>query len=99
MRGPIGLARNPRPHCRERSVATDETKIFRETPNTRRSCETRTYVGSVQPVGYPSTALICGSTSCDAPALIWLEADEKAAYDRGERVFKSFTDTMKVRAI
>lgn len=59
---------------------------------------TRTYVASVHPVGYPDTALVCGSTDCDAPAFIWLEADEKASYDRGERVFKSFTYTMKVRA-
>jgi hypothetical protein len=34
-----------------------------------------------------------------APGLIWLEEPEKAAYDRGERVFKSFTATMKMRAI
>ncbi len=60
---------------------------------------TRDYVAAVQPVGYPQTALIYGVTTCEAPALIWLEASEKAAYEKGERVFRSFTDTMKVRAI
>ena len=53
----------------------------------------------MRPVGYPNTALICGSTYCEEPALVWLERHEKAAYDRDERIFKAFTATMKVRAI
>jgi len=60
---------------------------------------TRNYVASVKPVGYPETVLVCGSTNCNAPAFIWLEEAEAAEYKRGMRVFKSFTDTMKVRAI
>jgi len=60
---------------------------------------TRSYVAAVEPVGYPTTALVCGAKSCNAAAFIWLEPEEKNAYDRGERVFQSFTDTMKVRAI
>jgi hypothetical protein len=59
---------------------------------------TRTYAGHVDPVGFPDTALVCGATGCTAPALIWLETEEKFAYDRGERVFNAFTDSMKVRA-
>jgi hypothetical protein len=59
---------------------------------------TRDYVGVVEPVGYPETALVCGSKHCRAPALIWLERHEKADYDAGERVFEAFTATMKVRA-
>ena len=58
----------------------------------------RTYAGWVEPVGHPESGLVCGVTICVAPALIWLETEERAAYDRGERVFKSFTTTMKVRA-
>jgi hypothetical protein len=60
---------------------------------------TRNYVAAVEPVGYPTTALVCGATSCNAAAFIWLESGEKNAYARGERVFKSFTGAMKVRAI
>ena len=60
---------------------------------------TTEYVACVKPLGYPETALLCGSASCNAAALIWLEPPEKAAYDRGDRVFKSFSSTMKVRAI
>jgi hypothetical protein len=67
----------------------------RHTPTGR----TKEYIACVMPVGYPDTALICGSTVCEEPALIWLEREEKAAYDRGQRTFRSFTATMKVRAI
>jgi hypothetical protein len=60
----------------------------------------RRYTASVQPIGYPETALVCGAKICDAPALIWLEADDKAKYDRGVRVFEAFAGSMmKVRAI
>lgn len=58
----------------------------------------RDYAGAVEPVGYPDTALVCGSVHCREPALIWLERDEKAEFDGGERVFKAFTPSMKVRA-
>jgi len=59
---------------------------------------TREYVSAKEPVGYPLTALVCGSTACDEPGLIWLEAEEAKAFDQGQRVFKSFTATMKMRA-
>jgi hypothetical protein len=59
---------------------------------------TRAYAGSVEPVGYPDTALVCGSVRCNEPALIWLEAEERGEYDAGKRIFKAFTPSMKVRA-
>ncbi len=58
----------------------------------------RAYSRTVEPVGFPETALICGSVKCQRPALIWLETFEASQYDAGERIFKSFTATMKVRA-
>ena len=58
----------------------------------------RTYVVSVLPVGYPETAMVCGTVSCEAPGLIWLENSEKEDYNRGVRIFRSFTPTMKMRA-
>jgi len=61
-------------------------------------CTTRAYAGAVEPVGYPDTALVCGSVSCREPALIWLEAGERKEFDAGERIFKAFTPSMKVRA-
>jgi hypothetical protein len=59
---------------------------------------TRDYVSAKEPVGYPVTALVCGSVSCNEPGLIWLEKHEDADYQRGQRVFQAFTATMKMRA-
>ena len=58
----------------------------------------RDYVTAVEPVGYPNTALVCGSSYCEEPAFIWLEAQEKEQFDSGTRIFPAFTSTMKVRA-
>lgn len=80
-------------HERGRAMAIMRCKVHE--PKGR----TRSYVAAVEPIGYPTTALVCGTTSCNAAAFIWLESEEKAAYDRGERVFQAFTNTMKVRAI
>ena len=60
---------------------------------------TQEYVRTVEPVGYPGSAVLCGLTGCETVALICLTAAEAAAYDRGERVFKGPTGVMKVRAI
>lgn len=58
----------------------------------------RSYVRNVKPVGYPNTALVCGTPTCDRPGLIWLEQPEATEYDRGVRVFALQTNTTKVRA-
>ena len=59
---------------------------------------TRNYVGSVEPFGYPETAIICGSRHCSNPGLIWLEAHEKRNYDSGQRIMESFVSSaMKFR--
>jgi hypothetical protein len=58
---------------------------------------TRDYVLSVKPVGYPDTAMVCGSKTYQASGLVWLEAEERAAYNWGERIFQAFTATMRMR--
>ena len=58
----------------------------------------RKYVKSVQPIGHPNSALICGTPSCNGVGLIWLEEDESKAYTAGERTFAMQTNTTKVRA-
>ena len=59
---------------------------------------TRTYVGAVESFAYPETALICGSSACKEPALIWLDQNERDSYDAGERIFSLPTAAAKVRA-
>jgi hypothetical protein len=59
---------------------------------------TRTYIRSVEPIGFPETAAICGRHGCENPGLIWLEPQEAAGYEAGQRVFHSESSTMRVRA-
>ena len=60
---------------------------------------TRTYERSVEPVGHPESALVCGSKHCDASGLIWFEVDEAADYADGRRIFDAFSGSaMKMRA-
>jgi len=57
------------------------------------------YEAFAEPLGYPKTAVLCGSTHCKSPAYIWLSDEEKEAYDRGERVFEPPSAAMKVQAV
>jgi hypothetical protein len=49
------------------------------------------------PVGFPDTAAICGRPECEAPARLWLTDDDRAAFDRGIRVFNIRTNSAKLR--
>lgn len=42
----------------------------------------------VKPIGYPTTAAICGRKGCEAPALVWLDNDDKQRYDGGARIMR-----------
>lgn len=59
---------------------------------------TKTYVASVNPIGYPETAAICGLTGCEEPGLIWLETVEYQAYQQGQHVFSVPNNAVKGRA-
>lgn len=48
---------------------------------------TRKYIRERNPIGYPDTAVICGSRSCNNPGKVWLEAYEWRQYQTGTRVF------------
>jgi hypothetical protein len=63
-----------------------------------RSGYKRNYVRSVEPLGHPNSALVCGVPSCSGAGLIWLEPSELDAYNQGQRVFDMATNTAKVRA-
>lgn len=43
------------------------------------------YVVNVKPVGYPNSAVLCCRRGCYKPGLVWLNEEDKANYDKGER--------------
>ena len=57
---------------------------------------TTEYIGYVKPVGYPSTALVCGL--CDNPGVIWLNTNEQRAYESGVRIFEGPNKFAKMKA-
>src|SRR3546814_9391925 len=57
------------------------------------------FIAAVEPLGFPGSALVCGSRACDEPAFIWLEGAEKLDYDVGIRVFRAGAGAMKVRGV
>ncbi len=57
------------------------------------------YVATVHPVGYPDTAVICGTKGCQCSGLVWLTSNEFSDYKRGNRIFDVDTQTVKVRVI
>lgn len=57
------------------------------------------YKAAVEPVGFPQSALVCGSRGCNEPAFIWLEGAEKIDYDGGTRIFHAGSSEIKVRAV
>jgi len=57
----------------------------------------RTYVRSVEPVGYPDTAAVCGSSHCTEPGLVWLDEKDAVAYEAGERLMKLPNEGIKIR--
>ncbi len=59
---------------------------------------TNRYAKRAKPLGYPATAVICGTKDCTDPGLIWLTEEELSEYNHGERYFGVKTFTVKVRA-
>ena len=57
---------------------------------------TEKYDLAVKPIGYPNTSTICGISTCENPALIWLKESEVEKYRSGVRVFSYQTATSKV---
>ena len=56
------------------------------------------YSHSVDPIGYPDTAAVCGRSGCEKPGKILLKDTEWAAYGSGQRVFGANNNFTKVRA-
>lgn len=51
------------------------------------------------PVGFPDTALVCGTKGCESVPKVWLKADEAAQYARGQRIFEIPTQAAKIRVV
>lgn len=59
----------------------------------------RNYVASVKPLGYPETAAICGRADCERPGLVWLDEEDKAEYDQGQRIVSLPTAAVRIKVI
>ena len=55
------------------------------------------YVTSVQALGYPETAAICGRPECSNPGMVWLTREEQVAYAKGQRVFDLSTNAARIK--
>lgn len=53
-------------------------------------------VGYALPLGYPASAVTCDVVGCEKPARLWLSAEERAAFEAGQRLFP-ITGGAKVR--
>ena len=49
------------------------------------------------PVGYPQTAVMCGTAGCESPARVWLNREQVKEFQQGQRIFNVNTGTLKVR--
>lgn len=55
------------------------------------------YVISLEPVGYPDTAAICGRLGRENSGVMWLTEHERQAYLDGQRVFRIMTNAAHIR--
>jgi len=51
----------------------------------------------VEPIGYPETALICGSARCTTPEMVCLDENEWIEYQEGSRIFEPPTASSKFK--
>ena len=57
----------------------------------------RSYVVSVEPIGYLSTSSICGLKKCEDEGLIWLDELEYDNYKKCKDIFTYSSSATKVR--
>jgi len=55
---------------------------------------------SVDPIGYPNAAVICGIGKCTNSAKVWLDDDEFIDYQNGVKLFgKTVTSMVQIAVI
>jgi len=59
------------------------------------------WIGAVEPVGYPETAVLCGyRTHTDPePGLVFLSAEEYKAYQLGKRIFSPVGTATQIKVV
>jgi hypothetical protein len=57
---------------------------------------TKAYVTTRLPIGYPSSAVICGRPDCAENAKIYLTQEEENNYQLGQRIFSYDSNVAKV---
>jgi hypothetical protein len=62
-----------------------------------RNLAKHTYEKRAKPLGYPTTAAICGRVGCKEPGLVWLTHEEVEQFNGKQRYFGVHTQTIKIR--
>jgi hypothetical protein len=57
------------------------------------------YVASAKPLGYPNEAVLCCRRGCHKPGLVWLNEEDKANYDVGERDIVIWGQSVKIKVV
>lgn len=57
------------------------------------------YVANVKPLGYPNKAVLCCRGDCSEPGVVWLNEEDKANYDSGERAIVIGGHSVKVKVM
>ena len=60
---------------------------------------THQYVASVKPLGYPNRAVLCCRRGCHKAGLVWLNEEDKANYDAGEREIVIWGQSVKIQVV
>lgn len=55
------------------------------------------YATSVRPIGYPDRAIVCYRRDCHKPGLVWLNEEDRASYNAGEREIVIWGQSVKIR--
>ncbi len=51
----------------------------------------------VKPVGYPNEAVLCCRGGCRRPGLVWLNKQDKADYDSGQKEIVIWGQRVKIK--
>ena len=53
----------------------------------------------VRPIGYPNKGVLCCKKGCGEPGLVWLNGEDEANYNSGEREIVIWGQSVKVGVV